>query len=126
LATSTVGSRIEGGGGSDTLIGSSGADTLVGGAGADRFFYNTTSQSSLAASDTISDFSVGEDLLVFDGLLSGSFSMVSSFTNTGNSQASWNGGTNTLTVDTDGNGVADMKLNILGGVSISETDFQWS
>ena len=58
-------SRIEGGGGADTIIGSTGADTMVGGLGADRltggagadvFRFNLITESRGAAFDTITDF----------------------------------------------------------------------
>ena len=70
--------------------------------------------------------------LVFEGLGNGTFSIVSSFSNTGNAQATYayNGGTSTgtLLIDSDGNGAADMKLTLLGGsaAALSASDFQWT
>ncbi len=61
---------LEGSGGNDTLIGGSGnddltggvnSDNLTGGTGADRFIYTAINHRN----DTISDFTPGQDLLVF-------------------------------------------------------------
>jgi Ca2+-binding RTX toxin-like protein len=128
MALATVGSTLNGGGGDDTLVGSNGADVLIGGTGADRFVFRDTLQSSLTIFDTISDFVVGQDKLVFEGLGNGTFGIVSSFTNTGNAQATWDSNANILLVDSDGNGVADMKLMLTAGSSdaLSASDFQWT
>jgi uncharacterized protein len=56
---------IVGTAGNDIIEGGAGADTLTGGAGNDQFVYT----SMLDAGDTITDFKVGEDLLVFTKLL---------------------------------------------------------
>jgi hypothetical protein len=65
---------------------------------------------------------------VFEGLGNGTFSMVSSFTNTGDAQAKWDSATNILLVDSNGNGSADMKLVLLASTSdgLSASDFQWT
>ena len=47
---------LDGNAGNDTLVGGLGADTLDGGAGADRYVYNTTTESTLAATDRIEGF----------------------------------------------------------------------
>jgi len=65
LITGNTGSNlISGYGGADTLAGGLGNDTLSGGTGADSFLFNT----ALGASniDTITDFSVIDDLIVLD------------------------------------------------------------
>jgi Ca2+-binding RTX toxin-like protein len=132
LALATVGSTLNGGAGDDTLVGSNGADILIGGSGADRFVFRDTLQSSVTVADTVNDFVVGQDKLVFEGLGNGTFSIVSSFSNTGNAQATWayNSGTSTgtLLIDSDGNGAADMKLTLLGSsaAALSASDFQWT
>ena len=68
--------NAEGGGADDTLrgnaadnvlTGNGGADTLTGGAGADRFRYADASDSTLAATDLITDFGAG-DCIAFDGI----------------------------------------------------------
>jgi len=128
IALTTVGATLNGGGGDDTLIGSNGADVLIGGSGADRFVFRDTLQSSTSVFDTINDFVVGQDKLVFEGLGNGTFSIVTSFSNTGNAQATWDSSTNILLVDSDGNGAADMKLVLVASTSdaLSASDFQWT
>jgi serralysin len=70
-----------GGAGSDRLVGGNGVDTLTGGAGRDLFVYNgdvfANGTPALVAApnikvlgqpDIISDFTIGEDQFVFDGV----------------------------------------------------------
>ena len=52
---------LDGQGGNDTIQGKGGADTLLGGGGADRFVFGAVSDSTVASSDTISDFVQGAD-----------------------------------------------------------------
>ncbi|GAB1539885.1 endonuclease/exonuclease/phosphatase family protein [Scytonema sp. NUACC21] len=56
---------LSGGSGNDTIIGGSGGDALTGGVGNDRFVYTNIRDRG----DTISDFEVGNDKLVFTQLL---------------------------------------------------------
>ncbi|MGS0758735.1 M10 family metallopeptidase C-terminal domain-containing protein, partial [Roseateles sp. GG27B] len=51
--------------GDDVIEGGPGGDTLTGGKGRDQFVYSSV----LDGGDTITDFTVGEDLLVFTKLL---------------------------------------------------------
>ncbi len=51
---------ISGGNGNDTLVGGTGNDTLTGGSGLDRFVFNSPQEGV----DTITDFSVADDLIV--------------------------------------------------------------
>ena len=57
------GDRIDGGAGNDFLAGGGGADTLTGGEGADRFIYLAATDSTATATDTIQDFESGIDTL---------------------------------------------------------------
>jgi serralysin len=72
---------LTGGAGNDQLVGGDGVDTLSGGAGRDLFVYNgnvfANGTPALVAApnikvlgqpDIISDFTIGEDQLVFDGV----------------------------------------------------------
>jgi Ca2+-binding RTX toxin-like protein len=125
---------ITGGDLGDQLTGGGGNDTLLGGGGADQFRFNSTA----SGADRILDFSgatafsggAGDgDDLVFQGLLSGAFSYVgaAAFANNGNSQARF-GGANTLQIDTNGNGVADITITLDGFTSASQitgSDFVW-
>ncbi|MBC7952953.1 MAG: FecR domain-containing protein [Rhodospirillaceae bacterium] len=51
-----------------TLTGGRDADTLSGGAGGDTFRYTTANQSTLSATDTITNFGTGTDRLHFAGM----------------------------------------------------------
>jgi Ca2+-binding RTX toxin-like protein len=66
---------ILGNGGSDVLRGEGGADILTGGAGADVFVYHRITDSSAAARDLITDFTVGIDRLDFTLLPALSFAV---------------------------------------------------
>jgi Ca2+-binding RTX toxin-like protein len=55
--TITVGS------GNNTITGGGGADVLTGGAGTDRFVFNATSDSTVAAKDSINNFAHGSDVI---------------------------------------------------------------
>ena len=56
LRGNSLANRIEGGAGSDWIIGGGAADVLGGGLGPDLFVYASTSDSTLAAMDTLLDF----------------------------------------------------------------------
>jgi Ca2+-binding RTX toxin-like protein len=67
LTGGTGADTLDGGAGIDTITGGVGVDTLTGGAGADTFVYAANAAgavvSSLAAQDTITDFTSGTDKL---------------------------------------------------------------
>jgi Ca2+-binding RTX toxin-like protein len=63
IAGSSGNETLDGQGGDDTIQGRGGADTLIGGGGADRFLFNAVSDSTVASSDTISDFVHGTDVI---------------------------------------------------------------
>lgn len=70
---------LTGGEGSDTLTGGDGADVLTGDSNADRFVYTALSESSAGASDLLTDFAQGLDVidlaaLGFSGIQSGAAS----------------------------------------------------
>jgi VCBS repeat-containing protein len=65
---SSFGDTISGSSGNDVIIGNGGADLLRGGAGSDTFTYNAASESTVAAHDTISDFTHGQDQIDFTGI----------------------------------------------------------
>jgi Ca2+-binding RTX toxin-like protein len=74
---------LDGGAGDDTLSGGDGANVLTGGQGADTFVIGGHVASSAAGLDHITDFTHGEDKLVFDGhvsLTDGNFSTGSAAT----------------------------------------------
>lgn len=122
---STVSSFLRGEGGDDQLTGGLGSDSLMGGGGADRFRFVASSD----ATDTIFDFNSSEgDKLVFQGLLHGNFSYLGDgeFTASGNSEARFEN--SLLLVDTDGNGSADIEIDMVGlwSSSLHASDFVFS
>jgi Ca2+-binding RTX toxin-like protein len=60
---------IVGNGGNDKITGGAGADTLTGGSGRVTFAYNAVTDSTAAASDTITDFRHGSDKIDFTSIL---------------------------------------------------------
>ncbi len=127
---------LVGGIGDDTLIGGLGKDTLTGGAGADIFQFATTSttnatthvtsvtsnDTTLAASDVITDFTQGSDVInlhqIFDdsGAGSGSGVVLTSFTGTGAKEVVFEAsGSDTVVLgDIGGDGVADFEIILTG------------
>ncbi|WP_158292022.1 beta strand repeat-containing protein [Paracraurococcus ruber] len=137
--TGSVAARVDAGAGNDTLVGSNGADTLIGGGGADlmtggkgadQFVFLAVGDSTVAAPSWIQDFQVGVDKLVFQGLLTGSFAWLGggAFTAGGNTQARLATTTQTLQLDLDGDGAADMAVRLGGSTltGLSASDFIWS
>jgi Ca2+-binding RTX toxin-like protein len=117
---------LAGGDGNDIIIGGADGDSLHGGIGKDRFVFTST----LDGGDFINDFSSGQgDLLVFQGLLHGTFSYLgaAAFTASSNSEARFASGQ--LLVDTNGNGTADITINVTGFTSATQlhaSDFVFS
>jgi len=114
-----------------TILGKDGQDTMTGGSGDDTFRYTAIGNSTVGNGDIITNFnalSSGETLL-FDGILSGLFSLLADhtvgFTNNGNTQARFNDGSKLLELDTDGNGFADMEITLqnVSATDLDETDF---
>jgi Ca2+-binding RTX toxin-like protein len=114
----------------DTLYAGQGADTITLGAGTDTVIYDATNQSNAGARDTIADFDASGDVLFFDGLLSGTFAFVGSgaFTGGGSSEARFDNSSKLLSIDTDGNGSADMEITLTGVLlsNLSDADFIWT
>ena len=113
----------------DIIYGSEGADTLSGGTGVDLFRYTGTTDSAFGGStDTISDFNAqNEDIIQLQNVLTGTWdgtiidTSTTSFSNTSNTQVGFNDSTDVLTIDTDGDGNAEMQIT-LTNVSSSDLD----
>lgn len=127
-------------GGDDTFIGSAsadyifsglGADTLSGGGGADKFAYWSTQE---AVGDVIVDFVSGQDKIdvsLIDAVISGSggddaftFLGTGGFTSR-QGQLRYEAVSDGVVVqdDTNGDGVADFNIKVLGVSSLSASDF---
>lgn len=121
--------------GADALNGGLGADTLKGGFGADRFIFSKVVQSNTANGfDTILDFGIGADVIDLrriDGDASGStdqfhFIGASAFGHVaGELRAVVDTATHLTTIlgDTDGNGIANIKIVLKGEFSLSDANF---
>jgi len=113
---------LYGGDGDDKIDGGIGADKLFGGLGADRFLYATVSASTTAARDNIRDFVSGTDVIDLsaidaNSLVAGNqgFTIVPGlFTAAGQLRFVTNGTDGWLLGDVDGNGVADLNIQIDG------------
>jgi Ca2+-binding RTX toxin-like protein len=119
-----------GGIGLDRIAGGTGQDLMTGGPGRDVFSFRAVSHSPAATPDRITDFEAGVDDLFFANLLNGTFAWrgAAAFTASGNSEARMATGTTLLLVDADGNGTAEIAVNLAGGsiAGLSAADFIWS
>ena len=105
------GDRLNGGAGNDRLMGGAGNDTLEGGDGDNRFYF----EMGEVGRDTINDFDINDDVLVFDAAEFADFAAVS----------------RELTeIDDDGDGTRDTVINrengsivIDGEVGLDANDF---
>jgi serralysin len=127
LVGSTANDVLYGENGNDKIIGHHGPDELWGGAGSDTFYFTSTD-----ATDRIMDFEVGSDKIDVSGIdANTSASGVQSFSFIG--AASFSGQAGQLRVyqdggqffvagDVNGDGVADLLIN-LGSVQVGSGDF---
>lgn len=125
---------LNGEGGNDTLIGGAGADRLTGGLGKDTFTYNSVSESTATSRDLILDFSRSQgdkiSLSAIDansGLSSNqafTFIGTSAFSNVaGQLRYETSGGLTTIFGDVNGDGVADLQIQLSGSIALIASDF---
>ncbi|MBU6339733.1 MAG: calcium-binding protein, partial [Rickettsiales bacterium] len=112
---------ISAGTGNDQLIGGLGADKLTGGSGNDTFTFISLSDSNSSASDTITDFTKGQDLIDLSGL---GFSSIISGTSSANESILYyyNSGSNTVIEDHN----HTFKLTLTGKIALTGSDFDFS
>lgn len=123
LAGSAGANRLSGGAGSDMIRGGAGADVLRGGGGGDTFVY-AAGDSTAAARDTILDFTVGADKidlrpLAAEGVLHWSG-------NRAEAHGVWferSGASTLVYADADGDGQADLVLELSGNPALSLDSF---
>lgn len=122
---------LSGRGGDDVLIGGGGADVLYGGAGADQFIFDRAGVDAATVMDfnQLDGGAAERDVLLFKGLLQGSFDYLgtSAFTGGGDSEARVSG--NQVLVDVDGNGASDINILMTGLTSAAQltfNDFFWT
>jgi Ca2+-binding RTX toxin-like protein len=124
--------RLQGGNGDDRLRGDLGADVLNGGKGADLFVFRSVAESSKDASDAIVDFP-GTDLIDLrkvdanpdrDGDQDFTFRDDRGFTGEGGEVTLRRSNGDTIVVaDRDGDGRADLRIVLDGGVRLDADDF---
>lgn len=117
-----------GGRNDDRLIGGSGADQLTGGLGADVFEFRAVEHSPHAGAwDTIRDFERGLDRIDLDPLSATPFVFVgtSGFSGTGPEIRIQQVGNSDMRVvaDVDGDGQADLRIELTGVTTLSSGDF---
>ena len=130
---------ITGGAGGDLLYGGLGADVLTGGGGADILRYQNVLESTTAARDTIEGFATGVDRIELsridaDPYAAGdqAFHWIgdTAFTGAGAASAGElrayaSNGFWVVEADTDGNGTADLVINLhtIGDLPVGQGDF---
>ena len=114
--------------GKDTITGGAGADSLTGGAGNDTFVFKSLTESTVSASDHITDFSKGDkiDLKTIDANSTKSSDQAFSFSTTGAAANAvwWDSASSTLYGDVDGNKTVDfaIKVGLVGLTQLVATD----
>jgi len=120
---------IDAGKDADTLHGGAGADQLTGGGQADVFLYDLKSDSTIANSDTITDFQVGlDDIDLSDldadstsgGLQHFTFIASAAFSGVAGELRAVAG---TVEADINGDGTADFRILIGNGATLGAGDF---
>ena len=122
---------LVGNAGDDILIGGKGADVLLGGAGNDIFrFYKGDFGSQAGGWDRIADWNQGDriDLSTARDMVAGNagFSFVGAggFTHhAGEVAVSVQGGMTWVSIDSDGDGIADAKIALNGSLRLQASDF---
>jgi Ca2+-binding RTX toxin-like protein len=117
----------------DLIQGNGGADTLTGGQGADVFRYFSASDSTSSATDRILDFAAGSDRIDLgridaDTQTAGdqAFAWIGSNAFSGSAgqlRAYQEGGNWVVQGDTDGNGVADLVIEVVGPAPLGADAF---
>jgi len=105
-----AGENLYGTANADTLIGGSGADTLTGNAGSDSFKFESLTDSTTTARDTITDFVIGSDIINFSAIAT-----IDDITDVTIS----NNGVNTF-IDDNG---SDFSIELTGVQTLTTTDF---
>jgi Ca2+-binding RTX toxin-like protein len=106
--------------GADTLIGGGGADVMSGGDGRDVFVFAALTDMGIGLTqDNVSDFASGFDRLDFAGL---GLSFVGGGPFTGANQLQYDALTFLLTIDTDGDLIGDLAIQLQGGAVVVAGD----
>ncbi|MCC6793282.1 MAG: PQQ-dependent sugar dehydrogenase, partial [Thermomicrobiales bacterium] len=123
--------RLSGGYGDDRINGGKGRDKLIGGAGVDTFVFDAPVKD--AHSDTIKDFTPGEDLIALDGSrftgigsdLDGAEFHIGAAASTASHRIVYDPASGFLSFDTNGSaaGGSTRFVKLAAGLELSATDF---
>ena len=116
---------LHGDGGNDRIIGGAGQDRLTGGSGADVFVFELSSDSVVGQADKLRDFKSGTDridLSAIDANTGLAGNQAFEWQTSGTGAASLWVKSGYLYGDTDGNGIADLAIQI-GSAVVAPTDF---
>ncbi|WP_050531879.1 M10 family metallopeptidase C-terminal domain-containing protein [Pseudaestuariivita atlantica] len=128
---------LDGGAGADAIYGNLGADEMTGGPGAirDRFIYFQANETGVGPGnrDVITDFTPGEDRIELSRIDADTtqgfkqrFDFIgdAAFSGTGGElRYEQTGGVTIVQADRDGDGVADMEIELTGTLTLTATDF---
>lgn len=121
---------LSGGAAGDRLTGGLGADLLIGNGGADQFIFRTLAESQGALADEIGDFTHGVDKInvsAIDAIAGTStnntfvFIGGAAFSRAG--QLRYDAATGAVEADVNGDGIADLSIDIGAGLTITASDF---
>jgi Ca2+-binding RTX toxin-like protein len=125
--------QLSGGSGNDTLVGGLGKDVLIGGDGGDILRFLTTGDSAPAAFDVIQGFAKGFDKIDLSNIdanaaVSGNqafnFNAVKPFfTSPGDLWLETANGSTSVFVDVNGDGVPEMRIDVIGVVDMTASNF---
>jgi serralysin len=115
--------NLDGGAGNDRLIGGAGKDSLTGGSGNDTFVFASGDSAVGLGRDVVTDFASG-DRIDLTGAGAKSFIGNNAFTGSAGQVRSVNiSGQTIIELDSDGNGLADLQLELAGDNVLSISDF---
>lgn len=134
IANSVTIENAQGGSGNDKLIGNAadnrltgggGKDALTGGAGRDVFAFAASTDSAVGANrDVVTDFIRGEDKLDFGGAGGRTFLGTAAFSGVaGQVNYVVEGGKTLVRLDSDGDRVADLEVELTGVAQLDSLDF---
>jgi Ca2+-binding RTX toxin-like protein len=108
------------GGGADTIIGGAGADLMYGDASADRFVFVALSDMGIGVTaDYVNDFATGVDTLDFSGL---GLTFVGGGPFTGANQLRFDALNTRIEIDSDGDLLADLEIELQTGAVVAAGD----
>jgi Ca2+-binding RTX toxin-like protein len=112
-------------GGDDAIYAGAGKDVLTGGAGKDTFLYAELSDSGVGLGrDVITDFVKGEDKIALEQVGAKSFVGSNAFSGTaGQVRVSTSAEQTIIELDSDGDRIADLQIELTGGFLLEKSDF---